>query len=205
MLSFLLLQRVVVIRLRCLEVRGVFLLHVTYLCNVKMLVIEDKSMDTNVGNVPASVGKVKVGDRAPDFRLLSSAGTWISLSDYLNKKPIVLYFYPKDETPGCTVEACLFRNNYQLIKEEGAEVIGISSDDEAAHQRFAQRHALPFILLSDKGGVVRKLYGVAKSLWLIPGRVTYIIDRAGIVRRIYSSQFLPEKHIVEAIKTLRTL
>lgn len=162
-------------------------------------------MDLNIEQESVKKGKVKEGDQAPDFRLLSSAGTWVSLSDYLGKKFVVLYFYPKDETPGCTVEACMFRNNYQLLKDEGAEVIGISSDDEAAHQRFKEKHNLPFPLLSDKGGAVRKLYGVAPSFWLLPGRVTYIIDRAGIVRQIYSSQFLPEKHIAEALKALRSL
>ena len=146
---------------------------------------------------------VKVGDRAPDFTLLSLTGEPVSLSSFLGKKDVVLYFYPKDNTPGCTAEACSFRDNYEVFQEAGAEVIGISSDSEASHRQFANKYNLPFILLSDLGGTVRKFYGVPSTFGLLPGRVTYVIDKEGIVRHIFSSQFAPEQHIVEAIRALQ--
>ncbi len=148
---------------------------------------------------------VKVGDRAPDFTLPSLTGEPVSLASFAGKKDIVLYFYPKDQTPGCTAEACAFRDSYEVFQEAGAEVIGISSDSEKSHQQFATQHRLPFILLSDLGGVVRKHYGVPTTFGLIPGRVTYIVDKQGIVRHIFSSQFAPQKHVDEALKVLRTL
>lgn len=148
---------------------------------------------------------VKVGDRAPDFTLPSLTGESVSLASFLSKKDIVLYFYPKDQTPGCTAEACAFRDSYEVFQEAGAEVIGISSDSEKSHQQFATQHHLPFILLSDPGGVVRKRYGVRATFGLLPGRVTYIIDKEGIVRHIFSSQFAPQKHVEEALKVLQTL
>src|SRR3989338_7689460 len=113
-------------------------------------------------------GKIKVGDTAPDFTLQNQEGKPVRLKDFLGKKNIVLYFYPKDETPGCTKEACAFRDSYEVFKEEGAEVIGISSDSADSHRRFASHHRLPFTLLSDEGGEVRKLYGVGSPLGLLP-------------------------------------
>jgi thioredoxin-dependent peroxiredoxin len=143
-------------------------------------------------------GKAQVGKPAPDFTLPALTGQPVSLASFIGKKNIVLYFYPKDDTPGCTAEACAFR-------DAGAEVIGISSDPEDSHQRFATQHRLPFILLSDRGGVVRKSYGVPSTFGLLPGRVTYIIDKQGIVRHIFSSQFAPQKHVAEALKVLQAL
>jgi thioredoxin-dependent peroxiredoxin len=150
-------------------------------------------------------GKVQVGDPAPDFTLPTQAGQMVSLHDFLGKKAIVLYFYPKDDTPGCTSEACSFRDSYEVFKEAGAEVIGISSDPEEAHQRFASRYRLPFLLLSDRKGALRKRYGVPATFGLLPGRVTYVIDKQGVVRHIFSSQFTPEKHITEALTALQAL
>jgi len=150
-------------------------------------------------------GKVKVGDPAPDFRLPSQSVEMISLRDFLGKKNVVLYFYPKDESRGCTAEACAFRDSYEVFKDYGAEVIGVSSDPIDSHRSFASKHSLPFILLSDEGGNVRKLYGASSTLGIFPGRVTYIIDKKGIVRHVFSSQFNPKKHIDEAIKVLKAL
>lgn len=149
--------------------------------------------------------KVKIGDKAPDFTLPSQTGENITLSHFLGKNHIVLYFYPKDETRGCTTQACSFRDNYEIFKDLGAEVIGVSSDNIESHQTFANKHHLPFILLSDTDKKVRKLYGVSSTLGLIPGRVTYIIDKDGIIRYIFSSQFRPQKHITEAIDLLNKL
>src|SRR3990167_5795797 len=148
-------------------------------------------------------GKIKVGDTAPDFTLQNQEGKPVRLKDFLGKKNIVLYFYPKDETPGCTKEACAFRDSYEVFKEEGAEVIGISSDSADSHRRFASHHRLPFTLLSDEGGKVRKLYCVGSPLGLIPGRVTFVIDQKRIVRHIFSSQFNAIRHVKEALVILK--
>lgn len=155
-------------------------------------------------NNQAARKKVKVGDTAPNFTLPSQVGNTVSLRDFIGKKNIVLYFYPKDYSPGCTIEACSFRDSYEVFKDAGAEVIGVSSDSAQSHQQFAAQHKLPFVLLSDGDGAVRKLYGVPATLGLMPGRVTYIIDKQGIVRNIFSAQFTPEKHIEEALKTLQS-
>ena len=147
--------------------------------------------------------KVQVGDIAPDFTLPDAGGTPVSLSDFRGKTAVVLYFYPKDHTGGCTREACAFRDSYEVFKEAGAEVIGISSDSTASHQQFATQHRLPFILLSDEAGGLRKRYGVPKKFGLFAGRVTYIIDKQGIVRHIFFDQFNPDKHVAEALKILK--
>ena len=149
-------------------------------------------------------GKVHVGDLAPDFTLPAQSGAAVNLGDFLGKTAIVLYFYPKDNTSVCTAEACAFRDSYQIIKDSGAEVIGISSDSVESHQQFAAKHRLPFILLSDEGGIIRNRYGVPTAFGL-PGRVTYIIDREGIVRHIFFSQFTSEKHVAQALQTLQSI
>lgn len=149
--------------------------------------------------------QVNVGDKAPDFTLPSQTGENIALSKFFGKKNIVLYFYPKDESRGCTKEACTFRDNYEAFKDLGAEVIGISSQTVESHQSFASHHNLPFILLSDIDSKVRELYGVPSTLGVLPGRVTYIIDKEGAIRHIFSSQFQPEKHIQEALDVLKRL
>jgi thioredoxin-dependent peroxiredoxin len=148
---------------------------------------------------------VKVGDRAPDFTLPSQMGDNVTLSEYFGKKNIVLYFYPKDETTGCTKEACAFRDSYEVFTELGAEVLGVSGQSVESHKSFATHHGLPFLLLADVGDKVRKLYGVPASMGFIPGRVTYIIDKKGFVRHIFNSQTHPEKHIQEATQALEKL
>jgi peroxiredoxin Q/BCP len=132
-------------------------------------------------------------------------GDNVTLSEYFGKKNVVLYFYPKDETRGCTREACEFRDRYDVFTGLGAEVLGVSSDTLESHKSFATHHGLPFLLLSDEDGKVRKLYGVPSTMGIIPGRVTYIIDKQGVVRHIFNSQFQPEKHIEEALKVLKEL
>ncbi len=149
-------------------------------------------------------GKVQVGDLALDFTLPAQSGALVSLGDFLGKTALVLYFYPKDNTSVCTAEACAFRDSYEVFKDAGAEVIGISSDSVESHQQFTAAPRLPFILLSDVGGVIRKRYGVPTAFGL-PGRVTYIIDRQGIVRHIFFSQFTSEKHVAQALQTLQSI
>ncbi len=148
---------------------------------------------------------VAVGKPAPDFRLPTSGGDYVSLHDFLGKQNVVVYFYPKDFTRGCTSEACTFRDSYEAFKNLGAEVIGISGDNKPSHQAFATQHRLPFILLSDTDGSVRKAYGVKKSLALFAGRVSFVIDKKGIVRHIFSSQIRPTAHVEEALNVLRSL
>jgi thioredoxin-dependent peroxiredoxin len=149
-------------------------------------------------------GKIQVGDTAPDFTLPTQSGAPVSLRDLLGKKDIILYFYPRDNTAVCTAEACAFRDSYEVFKDAGAEVIGISSDSVESHQQFAATHQLPFILLSDTDGLIRKRYGVPTAFGL-PGRVTYIINRQGVVRHIFFSQFTSQKHVDEALAMLHSM
>ena len=146
-----------------------------------------------------------VGDPAPDFRLPTSNGSYVALQDFLGKKNIVLYFYPKDFTRGCTAEACSFRDSYEVFNDLGAEVIGISSDSQDSHRDFAQQHHLPFILLSDADGSVRKAYEVKKTLGLFAGRVSFVIDKKGVIRHVFSSQARATAHVAEALNILKSL
>jgi len=148
---------------------------------------------------------IGVGDNAPDFTLPSQTGEEVHLSDRLGDRVVVLYFYPKDETPGCTKEACAFRDSYEVFSEAGADVIGVSSDSVDKHASFADHHKLPFTLLSDADGTVRKSYGVPTTLGLLPGRVTYVIDRAGTVQRVFNSQINIGGHINEALEAVKQL
>jgi peroxiredoxin Q/BCP len=152
-----------------------------------------------------SKGKVKVGDKAPDFTLPDQSGAIVNLRDYVGSKIIVLYFYPKDFSRGCTAEACAFRDNYDVFVEAGAQVLGISSQSVDSHNRFALVNKLPFVLLSDESGQVRKLYGVPSTLGILSGRVTYIIDRKGIVRHVFSSQLNATKHVEEALRIVKEI
>jgi peroxiredoxin Q/BCP len=148
---------------------------------------------------------VAVGDRAPDFALPNATGETVRLSDFLGQKSVVLYFYPKDESRGCTAEACAFRDSYQDFKDAGAEVIGVSTDSVQSHQGFATHHRLPFVLLSDQHAAVRKRYGVPSVMGLLPGRVTYVIDKDGIVRHVFNSATNMHAHITESLQTLRAM
>jgi peroxiredoxin Q/BCP len=148
---------------------------------------------------------VSVGDKAPDFTLPSQSGTPVSLSDYRGERVVVLYFYPKDNTRGCTAEACAFRDSHEVFAEAGAEVIGVSSDSVDSHGEFSSRHHLPFVLLSDKSGAVRKRYGVPTSFGILPGRVTYVIDREGTVRHIFSSMTNIDRHVGDALAVVKRL
>jgi len=161
--------------------------------------------DTKRGVTVSKEKKVCVGDVAPDFTLPDQSGTPVRLRDLVGEKTVVLYFYPMDETPGCTIEARAFRDSYEQFSAKDAEVVGVSSDSVRSHRRFAQRHNLPFLLLSDRDGAVRQLYGVEKTLGLLPGRVTYVIDQTGVVRHVYSSQLRATRHPREALTVLSAL
>jgi peroxiredoxin Q/BCP len=148
---------------------------------------------------------VGVGEIAPEFTLRSSTGEAVALADFRGKAEVVLFFYPKDNTPGCTAEACTFRDSHEAFREAGAVVIGVSSDSADSHRKFAERFGLPFVLLSDADGTLRGRYGVPRTLGFFPGRVTYLIDRDGIVRHIFSSQMQPKRHVAEALEVLERL
>ena len=146
---------------------------------------------------------LKVGDRIPHFELLNQHGELFNSETFLGVKPLVVYFYPKDETPGCTAEACSFRDHYEEFLELGAEVIGISSDAVKSHQKFATRHKLPFVLLSDSKKKVQRLFKLPKILFgLFTKRITFVIDKEGLVSYVHSS-LMPDTHIKKALQQLK--
>lgn len=148
---------------------------------------------------------VTEGEKAPDFSLKAQDGRMVSLHDFLGKSNVVLYFYPKDFTPGCTAEAKTFSENYDEVLKMGAEVMGVSSDAQETHGRFAESCRVKFPLLSDEGGRVRQAYGVKSTLGIIAGRVTFVIDKSGTVRHVFSSQMNPTRHVTDAIEALKAL
>jgi len=146
---------------------------------------------------------LKVGDRIPHFELLNQYGELFKSETVLGVKPLVVYFYPKDETPGCTAEACSFRDHYEDFLQLGAEVIGISSDGVKSHQKFASRHKLPFVLLSDSKKKVQRLFKLPKILFgLYTKRITFVIDKEGLVSYVHSS-LMPDTHIKKALQQLK--
>jgi peroxiredoxin Q/BCP len=150
--------------------------------------------------------QIKEGDKMPLFQLKDQNGVLINAADIVGKQPLVVYFYPKDDTPGCTKEACSFRDSYAEFEDAGARVIGISADDVQSHKAFAEKYRLNFTLLSDVDNEVRKQFGVPGDIFgLIPGRVTYVIDKQGIVRQVFNSQMNAEKHITESLKAIKNL
>jgi len=148
---------------------------------------------------------VQMGQAAPDFTAPRTGGGEFRLSDLKRKSAVVLFFYPKDETPGCTAEACAFRDSYEIFVDAGAEVVGVSGDSVESHERFADNHELPFVLISDKGGAIRRLYGVKATLGIWPGRVTFVIDKEGIVRHVFSSQTDAVRHVEESLRTVTSV
>ena len=146
---------------------------------------------------------IKVGDKAPIFSLKDQDNKDFSIEQIIGKKPLVIFFYPKDFTPGCVREVCAFRDQYQDFQDKGVDVIGISSDGHKSHEKFAKKHNLPFTLLSDYKGEIRKKFGVPSSVFgFLPGRMTFVIDVSGIVKMRFNSQFGAEKHIEESLKIL---
>lgn len=145
---------------------------------------------------------LKVGDQLPDFTLKDQNGNFFSSAQLKGRKPMVIYFYPKDNTPGCTKEACGFRDNYEDFTGLGAEVIGISSDSEKSHRRFADKYQLPFILLADTDKKVRRLFRVENNLLLVPGRETYVVDTSGKIIMVFNSMNANE-HMRRAFKALK--
>ncbi len=154
---------------------------------------------------PERKGKLKVGEMAPDFELLAQEGRKVSLHEFAGSKNVVLFFYPKDFTRGCTFETKYFGESYDEIRKLNAEVLGISNDSVESHTQFAAKCGVSFPMLADDGGKVRELYSVEKALGFIPGRTTFVIDKHGIVRNIFSSQTDMKAHVTEAMAVLKTL
>jgi len=149
---------------------------------------------------------LSVGDSVPLFTLLDQNGKEFKVKKLVGKKAMVIYFYPKDDTPGCIKEACSFRDEFEVFTDMNVEVIGISSDDVASHKKFAKKYNLPFTLLSDTNKKVRKMFDVKNSLLgVLPGRVTYVVDNKGVIRLIFDKQFGAEKHITESLAILKEI
>lgn len=149
--------------------------------------------------------KLGVGDKAPDFELPGSDGHAVRLSAFHGERVVVLYFYPKDETPGCTAQACAFRDSYEVFTDAGAEVVGVSADDAESHVKFIDHHNLPFTLVSDADGALRKAYGVKTVFGVLPGRVTFVIGLDGNVAHVFSSMTNISGHVNDALKVVQDL
>lgn len=150
------------------------------------------------------MAEIKIGSKAPDFTLPSNTGEDITLSHFFKKKNVVLFFYPRDEGPTCVKEAQRFRDNYEAFQDRNAQIIGISAQSVESHKKYALHHNLPYILLSDSDKKVQKLYGVKSTLG-VPGRVTFVIDKEGIVRHVFVSQLQFNKHAKEALDALKEI
>lgn len=156
----------------------------------------------NVTSGGENVARFQVGDHAPDFSATTYDGIKIRLAGFWGKRALVLFFYPKDDTPICKQEVCAFRDSYEQFMDAGADVIGVSGDTEESHRTFARQHNLSFPLISDGDGSLRKAFAVPKTLGLFRGRVTYVVDQAGIIRQIFSAQFASDEHVRQALMAL---
>lgn len=145
---------------------------------------------------------LSIGDKAPAFTATLQNGSTLDSADVIGRKWLVLFFYPKDDTPVCTKEACAFRDSYARFVDAGAEVVGVSSDSATSHARFAAKYRLPFPIIADGERALRKLYGVPNTLGFLPGRVTYVIDREGVVRMIYSAMLASDDHVRRALEAV---
>ena len=150
--------------------------------------------------------KIKTGSKVPPFALKDQRGEIFDIQTVIGKKNLVIYFYPKDDSPGCTKEACYFRDQYEVFNQADAVIIGISGQSVESHRKFAEKHSLSFILLSDTGNKVRKLFGVPKDFFgVLPGRVTYVVDKTGTVVYVFNSQTKATMHVDEALRILREI
>lgn len=148
---------------------------------------------------------LKAGTRAPEFTATLDDGSTFDLASYRGKKHVVLYFYPKDFTGGCTAQACSFRDNYGLIGEHDAVIVGVSGDSEASHTSFKDKYQLPFPLVADPDRRVHKLYeAVGLIPWMTP-RITYVIDKEGIIRTTIRHDFRVKEHVPEVIEALEAI
>jgi peroxiredoxin Q/BCP len=145
------------------------------------------------------------GEKAPAIVASAHDGQRVALAEYVGKKVVVLYFYPMDNTAVCTAEACAFRDAYEDFTKAGAVVIGVSGDSDTSHRDFAAKQRLPFLLVSDKDGSIRKAFGVSNTFGLVPKRVTFVIDKQGVIRHVFSALFTADKHVQEARRIVEEL
>lgn len=149
--------------------------------------------------------KPGIGNKAPLFLLKDQSANQVRLEDYIGKQTIIIYFYPKDFTPGCIAEACQFRDDYGDFEEKSVRIFGISSDSIKTHKRFAKKYALPFQLLSDPGNKVRESYGAKTNNPFFQGRITFVIDKHGIIVERFRSQMMAKKHVTVALKAIQNI
>ena len=147
---------------------------------------------------------LKIGDKLPDFSLFDQDGRNRTSKQCKGKK-LILFFYPKDDTPGCTAEACGFRDKYDLFKLFGAVVWGVSNDNQLSHKKFAEKNKLPFPLLCDENNSLRNKFGVPKVLGLLDGRVTYLVDSTGVIRHVFNDLLNSAKHVTTALQILEEI
>lgn len=160
----------------------------------------------NVNANPQKMKKIVVGSQVPKFELLDQNGNLFNIDSVLGKKNLVIYFYPKDDTPGCTAQACSFRDQFEVFSDADAMIIGISGQSVDSHLDFAKKYKLNFTLLSDKDNVIRKKFGVPSSfLGTVPGRVTYIVNKEGEVVYVFDSQRNATKHVDESLRIIKDL
>lgn len=148
---------------------------------------------------------MKIGQKAPDFTLPNQDGADIHLADYIGKQAVVVFFYPKASSPGCTAEACSFRDQHEAFVDAGAIVFGVSKDDKEAQTRFKHRNEFPFDLLSDEDGKVHDAYDVDKIMGFLPSRITYVIDKTGTIQLISDSNVFMGKHANEALEVVKKI
>jgi peroxiredoxin Q/BCP len=152
------------------------------------------------------MNKIKIGSTIPTFTLPDQNGNLFDINSVIGKKNLVIYFYPKDDSPGCTAQACSFRDQFEVFNEADAVIIGISGQSVESHKEFAEKHRLSFTLLSDEGNKLRKQFGVPTNLLgILPGRVTYIADKSGKVIYLFNSQMEATRHVDEALRILKGL
>jgi len=150
--------------------------------------------------------ELTIGSTVPKFELKDQNGQMFQMDSVLGKKNLVIFFYPKDDSPGCTKEACAFRDQFEIFEEADALIIGINAQSVESHLKFAQKYNLNYTLLSDEENKVRKMFGVPGNLFgLIPGRVTYLINKEGKVIYLFNSQIQAERHVDEALRILQEI
>ncbi len=164
--------------------------------------ISNSNSQSNTKNM----NKIIIGSQIPTFSLKDQNGNTFNIDTVIGKKNIVIFFYPKDDSPGCTKEACSFRDQFEVFTEADAVIIGISGQSVESHKKFADKYRLSYTLLSDDGNKLRKTFGVPTNLFgILPGRVTYIIDKSGKVVYIFNSQIKAVQHVDEALNILKKL
>ena len=175
-------------------IKYVIIIGIILIAGVIILALRNKNQD---------IKTLEPGDKVPEFTLLDQDDNAFVLSEHIGLKNMVIYFYPKDDTPGCTKEACAFRDQFELFTDLDAVVIGISGDSPKSHRNFIEKYQLPFTLLSDTADVVRKLFGVEGNfMGLIPGRVSFVVDKQGVIQFVFDSQSKAVKHVEEAQRVL---